>query len=391
MQQEWSWRRPGSDQDGTTTDVPPDERTEEERARDEEAKAAGTGEVPSGHDITGGHHDNVADGQHDTLGTRDDAVANPPDLDGQGDLDEHRDVAAGRRDDGQHDVVGGQHDVVEGEHDVVDQQHAASEKQHDVTGEHHDVTDKDQDVRVAGDSQDLSDSHTDVRDDDTDRRHETTGLRDDNTDLRDDNTDVRHDHTDLRDDTTDVRDDHTDLRDDTTDLRDHDTNLRDHDFGRRDDTTDLRDDTTDLRDDTTDLDGDGYRDTERHDGAPESVVAGGAAAGAAGAAAGFPAATEHRAQSQEQALEQFMDPAAAESLRARWHDVQADFVDDPHDAVQRADGLATEVLEALSQTLNERKSVLDAEWRSGDETPDTEKLRLALRGYRDFFNRMLSI
>jgi hypothetical protein len=377
MQQDWSWRRPGSDQDGTTTDVPPDERTEEERARDEEAKAAGTGEVPSGHDITGGHHENVTDGQHDSFGKRDEALDNPPDLDGQGGLDEQRDVTTGRRDDGQHDVV-------DGEHDVVDQQHAAAEKQHDVTGEHHDVTDKEQDVRVAGDSQDLSGSHTDVRDDDTDLHHETTGLRDDHTDLRDDTTDVRDDHTDLRDDTTDLRDQDTSLRDHDTSLRDHDTSLRDHDLGRRDDTTDVRDDHTDLRDDTTDLEGDGYRDAERHDGALGSVVAG-------GAAAGFPAATGHRAQSQEQALEQFMDPTAAESLRARWHDVQADFVDDPHDAVQRADGLATEVLEALSQTLNERKSVLDAEWRSGDETPDTEKLRLALRGYRDFFNRMLSI
>lgn len=94
----------------------------------------------------------------------------------------------------------------------------------------------------------------------------------------------------------------------------------------------------------------------------------------------------------EERLEQFMDPGAAASLRERWRDVQSGFVDDPRQAVEQADNLASEVLHALSETLTERKRTLDGEWRgSSDESSDTEKLRLALRGYRDFFDRMLSI
>lgn len=93
----------------------------------------------------------------------------------------------------------------------------------------------------------------------------------------------------------------------------------------------------------------------------------------------------------EEILEHFMDSKAAEGFRERWHEVQIGFVDDPRGSVGQAEELAAEVLNALSRTLNERKSALDAEWRTEGEGPDTEQLRLAIRGYREFFNRILDL
>ena len=91
-------------------------------------------------------------------------------------------------------------------------------------------------------------------------------------------------------------------------------------------------------------------------------------------------------------IEQLIEPGQAEAFRVSWLEVQSDFVDDPHDAVRRADELAAEVLNALTQALNGQKQALDDRWRADDtEKTDTELLRQAVRGYRDFFNRMLGV
>ena len=81
------------------------------------------------------------------------------------------------------------------------------------------------------------------------------------------------------------------------------------------------------------------------------------------------------------------DPAEVQS---RWRDLQAAFVDDPGDAVQRADGLLGEVVESLTAGLNSRTSALRERWKDVG-TPDTEQLRQALREYRTVLERLLAI
>ncbi|WP_067471463.1 hypothetical protein [Actinomadura hibisca] len=89
-------------------------------------------------------------------------------------------------------------------------------------------------------------------------------------------------------------------------------------------------------------------------------------------------------------LERLLEASDAARFRERWHEVQSGFVDDPHDAVQRADELSAEVVNALGQALANHKRSLDEHWRTEkDERPDTERLRLALRGYRHFLDRIL--
>jgi hypothetical protein len=83
-------------------------------------------------------------------------------------------------------------------------------------------------------------------------------------------------------------------------------------------------------------------------------------------------------------------PDVAQGFRSRWDQVQIGFVDDPQRAVQQADELVAEVMKSLAATFAEQRSRLEA-GLGHDADPDTEGLRVALRGYRSFFQRLLSL
>ena len=80
----------------------------------------------------------------------------------------------------------------------------------------------------------------------------------------------------------------------------------------------------------------------------------------------------------------------ASELQRRWTDVQARFVDDPREAVKSADGLVDEVIRDLSTLFSDERTRLEAHW-SKDREVSTEDLRVALRRYRSFFERLLSL
>jgi hypothetical protein len=77
-------------------------------------------------------------------------------------------------------------------------------------------------------------------------------------------------------------------------------------------------------------------------------------------------------------------------FRTRWDDVQAAFVDDPRDCVQKADTLVSEVVDRLTDGFSDMRSRLEAQWSRGEEA-STEDLRLALKRYREFFQRLLEV
>jgi hypothetical protein len=79
------------------------------------------------------------------------------------------------------------------------------------------------------------------------------------------------------------------------------------------------------------------------------------------------------------------DPA---EVQARWRELQTSFVDDPGDAVQRAEGLVEEVVETLTSSLTARTGELRERWKGAG---DTEQLRLALRDYRVVLERLLTL
>ena len=84
----------------------------------------------------------------------------------------------------------------------------------------------------------------------------------------------------------------------------------------------------------------------------------------------------------------FLPDDRMDALRGQWADVQASFVDDPRKAVEKAQGLVTEIVDDLTQTFTRERSNLEAQWTAGGQA-DTEALRVALQRYRSFFNRLL--
>ena len=79
-----------------------------------------------------------------------------------------------------------------------------------------------------------------------------------------------------------------------------------------------------------------------------------------------------------------------EELRRAWADVQAGFVDDPKRCVEQADGLVSTVVKQLISGFVEVRSRLEQQWSRG-ENASTEDLRVALKRYREFFDRLLNV
>ena len=74
----------------------------------------------------------------------------------------------------------------------------------------------------------------------------------------------------------------------------------------------------------------------------------------------------------------------------RWTDIQTAFVDEPRQAVERADELVAEVIKRLADSFARERSQLEGQWGRGDNV-STEDLRVALQRYRAFFDRLLKI
>lgn len=79
-----------------------------------------------------------------------------------------------------------------------------------------------------------------------------------------------------------------------------------------------------------------------------------------------------------------------DDLRPRWADIQASFVDSPRRAVEEADKLVADATRRLADAFADARSDLEQEWDRGEEV-STEDLRIALRRYRTFFDRLLDV
>jgi len=77
-------------------------------------------------------------------------------------------------------------------------------------------------------------------------------------------------------------------------------------------------------------------------------------------------------------------------FRARWDKIQTAFVDEPREAVKRADELVASAIKKLAEGFASERERLESAWDKKDDV-STEDLRLALRRYRSFFDRLLSV
>jgi len=77
----------------------------------------------------------------------------------------------------------------------------------------------------------------------------------------------------------------------------------------------------------------------------------------------------------------------ADGIRNRFLDIQAGFVDEPRQAVEEAGRFVDELLQQVADALREQRAQLAGATDEGS----TEDLRLALRGYRQFVDRILGM
>jgi hypothetical protein len=77
------------------------------------------------------------------------------------------------------------------------------------------------------------------------------------------------------------------------------------------------------------------------------------------------------------------------SVRARWREIQANFVDEPRSAVQDADALVADLMQRLARMFAAERDQLESGWARQTDV-STEDLRQGLQRYRSFFERLLA-
>jgi hypothetical protein len=84
------------------------------------------------------------------------------------------------------------------------------------------------------------------------------------------------------------------------------------------------------------------------------------------------------------------ESSRAQEYRGRWDTIQTGFVDEPRRAVEQADALVAEVIQQLTRSFADARSKLEQQRSRGDNI-STEDFRLALRRYRSFYDRLLTM
>ena len=79
-----------------------------------------------------------------------------------------------------------------------------------------------------------------------------------------------------------------------------------------------------------------------------------------------------------------------QDFRSRWEKIQVGFVDEPRKAVEQADELVASAIKRLAEVFAAERQKLESEWDKTDKV-STEDLRIALRRYRSFFDRLLLV
>jgi hypothetical protein len=78
-------------------------------------------------------------------------------------------------------------------------------------------------------------------------------------------------------------------------------------------------------------------------------------------------------------------------FRTHWTAIQTAFVDEPRKAVEQADNLVAEIIQRLAKVFADERAKLEHDWSRAADGVSTEDLRVALRRYRSFFDRLLAV
>ena len=99
---------------------------------------------------------------------------------------------------------------------------------------------------------------------------------------------------------------------------------------------------------------------------------------------------EAPAETWNDGLEPLFEENEAKKFRSRWMSIQSKFVDDPRDSVKQADDLVADIIKNVTMSFADRRIALEKQWNNG-ENISTEDMRQALKRYRSFFERLLTL
>ena len=89
-------------------------------------------------------------------------------------------------------------------------------------------------------------------------------------------------------------------------------------------------------------------------------------------------------------LPPLFETGARDDLHREWERIQTGFVDEPRRSVEQADHVVASTVQRVAESFARQREQLENQWsRTGDVS--TEDLRIAMRRYRAFFERMLSM
>ncbi len=115
----------------------------------------------------------------------------------------------------------------------------------------------------------------------------------------------------------------------------------------------------------------------------------GATSSPAGETAGRPTGETTGVVAPDTTTEPLLAVDEATRFQDRWEHIQSMFVDEPQQSVQNADQLVAELMQHLTRLFAQEREGLERQWSAGG-LASTEDLRVALRRYRSFFQRLLS-
>ena len=98
----------------------------------------------------------------------------------------------------------------------------------------------------------------------------------------------------------------------------------------------------------------------------------------------------HEGDTADEGAQPLLPREESDGFLGRWEEIQISFVDQPRRSVEQADELVADLMKRLAETFAERRSLLEERWDRGDKV-GTEDLRVALHGYRSFFQRLLTL
>jgi hypothetical protein len=98
----------------------------------------------------------------------------------------------------------------------------------------------------------------------------------------------------------------------------------------------------------------------------------------------------HAGPGEERPYAALFEDDEARGFRSRWEGIQTGFVDEPRAAVEQADALVAQLMKRLAEVFSDERASLEQQWDRGDQI-STEDLRVALKRYRSFFERLLSL